>query len=166
MFTRHPLRGFLLVFIDERPGHGYDLVGRLEPFGFDRSNPGRIYRALHWLEEAGLAKPGWDVDGLGPARRIYTLTTAGRHALEMSTPALRRLAGELDDPALASYLVSRLRTLGTGRQEFEFTMEVRLSVRARDEEVARRKLQRTLDRPRALGADVRVEAAVRAASAG
>ena len=158
MGSRPPLRAYLLVLLHDRPGHGYGLLKRLEPFGFDRSNPGRIYRALRWLDDVGLVEPGWEVSGGGPARRIYALSPEGQHALEVTAPALRRLVNELDDPVLARYLLARLRAVATNKQAFEFTLQVRCWVQASDEEVARRKLLRTLDKRRPIGTDVWVEA--------
>ena len=151
---RKILRACLLLLLEERPGHGYDLLTRLEPLGFERSNPGRVYRALRWLENAGFVQPTWETTGVGPARRVYELSPAGRHALEISAPTLRRQAKNLED-RLSRYMLSRLRALSNNKQAFEFTVEAHLSVQAIDEASARRKLERAFGQPHVLDTDVR-----------
>lgn len=155
---RKILRACLLLLLEERPGHGYDLLTRLEPLGFERSNPGRVYRALRWLEGAGFVRPSWETTGVGPARRVYELSPPGRHALEISAPILRRQAKSLDDK-LARYVVGRLRVLANNKQVFEFTVEAQLSVQAMDEASARRKLERVFGQPHVLDNDVRTTGA-------
>ena len=151
---RKILRACLLLLLEERAGHGYDLLTRLEPLGFERSNPGRVYRALRWLENAGFVQPTWETTGVGPARRVYELSPSGRHALEISAPTLRRQAKSLDEK-LARYILGRLRALSNNKQAFEFTVEALLSVQAIDETSARRKLERAFGQPHLLDTDVR-----------
>lgn len=90
----HPkgfLRGCLLLLLKERPGHGYDLFVRLEPFGAVQGDPAFIYRELRWLEAAGLVKQRWVVTGRGPPRRVYRLTPSGESAVKRwSAAQLRR----------------------------------------------------------------------------
>ena len=151
---RKILRACLLLLLEERPGHGYDLLTRLEPLGFERSNPGRVYRALRWLENAGFVQPNWETTGVGPARRVYELSAAGRQALELAAPALRRQAKTMED-ALARYVLARLRVLAHHKQTFEFKVQAELSVQAMDETSARRKLERTFGPGHTFGTDVR-----------
>lgn len=84
------LRACLLLLLGERAGHGYDLHERLRPFGFDRTDPSRSYRALHWLERADLIEAHWETAGPGPARRVYQLTPRGTAALERSVHSLHQ----------------------------------------------------------------------------
>jgi len=156
---RKILRACLLLLLEERPGHGYDLLTRLEPLGFERSNPGRVYRALRWLESAGFVRPSWETTGVGPARRVYELSASGRHALEISAPTLRRQAKSVDDQ-LARYILGRLRVLSNNKQAFSFTVEAELSVQAIDEPSARRKLERAFGQPHVLDNDVRTTGGV------
>lgn len=151
---RKILRACLLLLLEERPGHGYDLLTRLEPLGFERSNPGRVYRALRWLENAGFVQPTWETTGVGPARRVYELTPAGRHGLEVAAPRLRRQAKLLEE-GLSRYVLSRLRALSHNKHAFEFTVEAHLSVQAVDETSARRKLERAFGQPHVVDTDVR-----------
>lgn len=148
------IRACLLLLLDEAPGHGYDLLTRLEPMGFDRSNPGRIYRALRWLETAGFVEPNWETTGVGPARRVFEVTPAGRHAIELTGARLRKEAKALDD-GVGRYVLGRLRTLAKQTQAFTVNVQAVLSVQASDEEAARRKVERALGRSRAVDGDVR-----------
>ncbi len=90
----HPkgfLRGCLLLLLKERPGHGYDLFVRLEPFGVVQGDPAFIYREVRWLEGAGLVRQRWEITERGPARRVYRLTSAGERAVKRwSAAQLRR----------------------------------------------------------------------------
>ncbi len=91
----HPralLRPCLLLLLAERPGHGYDLVERLKPFGFDWGGPGPLYQTLRRLEETGLVVSTWDASAAGPARRTYELTDEGWEALASSAEGLERLS--------------------------------------------------------------------------
>lgn len=75
----------LLLLLLERPGHGYDLAGRLASDGFrswSGTGTGPVYRQLERLQEAGLVASTLDVTALsGPRRRIYHLTPTGADAL-------------------------------------------------------------------------------------
>ena len=78
---RNFLRACLLLLLREEPAHGYELMERLTAFGYDRSDPGAIYRTLRALEEARLVHSAWEPSGTGPDRRIYELTRPGMESL-------------------------------------------------------------------------------------
>jgi PadR family transcriptional regulator PadR len=82
------VRPALLLLLLEQPAHGYELLERLRPFGFQRADPGGLYRNLRALEDAGLVHSAWEQSTAGPDRRIYTLTRAGREALHTHAKAL------------------------------------------------------------------------------
>lgn len=82
------LRACLLLLLREQPAHGYELLERLQPFGFDRSDPGGLYRTLRGLEEEGLVRSSWEASQAGPDRRIYELTRAGMETLHRQAKAL------------------------------------------------------------------------------
>lgn len=82
------LRPCLLLLLREEPAHGYELLERLRPFGFERSDPGGLYRALRALEQEGLVHSAWEPSELGPERRIYAITRAGMEELHRSARAL------------------------------------------------------------------------------
>jgi PadR family transcriptional regulator, regulatory protein PadR len=81
----------LLVLLHERPRHGYDLLEHIPALVGEGADVdlGNLYRLLRGLEAEGLVSSRWDVDGSGPARRIYTLTPAGARLLQAWTTALR-----------------------------------------------------------------------------
>lgn len=81
------VRGLLLAALLDGPGHGYELMRRLEDRagGRWRPSPGSVYPLLQLLEDEGLAR-GADSEG----RKIYELTEAGRAQADESR--LRDLA--------------------------------------------------------------------------
>ena len=90
------LRPCLLLLLHESPAHGYDLRERLRPLGFSRDDPGRLYRALRNLEEAGLVRSTWQSSTGGPDRRMYELTAAGEERLRDAAEELTAMHSILD----------------------------------------------------------------------
>ena len=90
------LRPCLLLLLREQPAHGYELLDRLAPLGFARSDPGGLYRTLRALEEEGLVRSAWERSSGGPDRRIYQLTRAGMEELHSSAKALAATNDALD----------------------------------------------------------------------
>jgi PadR family transcriptional regulator PadR len=74
----------ILLLLAEEPGHGYQLVERLKPFGFELRGPGVVYRELRALEGSGLARSKWSAPKTGPIPRVYELTAAGHRALDQA----------------------------------------------------------------------------------
>lgn len=77
MLTAH-----LLAMLKDWSGYGYELAQRLEEAGFGRYNTGSLYRMLRQMEGLGLISSLWDTSAGGPARRMYSLTRAGRLFLD------------------------------------------------------------------------------------
>ncbi len=96
------MRPCLLLLLREQPAHGYDLLERLRPLGFNRDDPGRLYRALRALETDGLVRSVWEKSSSGPDRRMYELTREGMETLHESVTALK-LTSELLDVFLSRY---------------------------------------------------------------
>jgi PadR family transcriptional regulator PadR len=90
------LRPCLLLLLHESPAHGYELRERLRPLGFNRDDPGRLYRALRALEAAGLVRSAWQSSSGGPDRRTYQLTRAGEERLYAAAAELRSMHTILD----------------------------------------------------------------------
>lgn len=84
---RNLLRACVLLLLREQPGHGYDLLQRLAPFGCG-DDPGRLYRALRALEREGLVHSTWEASPTGPDRRIYEPTRPGMEHLHRSATAI------------------------------------------------------------------------------
>ena len=72
------LQLLILVLLEERARHGYEIIKALEEHtsGFYAPSPGVIYPALTYLEEIGHASVA--VDG---SKKLYSLTLAGREYL-------------------------------------------------------------------------------------
>ena len=83
------LQPFLLLALEQWQSHGYELIRRMSAFGFETLDRGSVYRTLRQLEKDGLVVSGWDTSKDGPARRLYTLTDAGRAYLEACAASLR-----------------------------------------------------------------------------
>ena len=95
MQPRSWLQPFLLLALEQWQSHGYELIRRMSAFGFEALDRGSVYRTLRQLEKDGLVVSGWDTSKDGPARRLYSLTEAGRVYLEH----LRGVAARLPDDA-------------------------------------------------------------------
>lgn len=93
---RNFLRPCILLLLREQPAHGYDLLERMRPLGFQRDDPGRLYRALRALEQDGFVHSAWERSGTGPDRRIYELSRAGVEELHRSSRALAEASDLLD----------------------------------------------------------------------
>ena len=96
MLPKNFLRPCLLLLLREQPAHGYELLERLRALGFDRDDPGRLYRALRALEGEGLVRSSWERSESGPDRRTYELTRPGMEHLHESAAALEATRGLLD----------------------------------------------------------------------
>jgi DNA-binding PadR family transcriptional regulator len=72
---RGDIRTALLVALSDGPGHGYELITRLEEKsdGAWRPSPGSVYPTLQLFEDEGLVRSE-ERDG----KRVYALTDAGR----------------------------------------------------------------------------------------
>lgn len=90
------LQPFLLLSLDKWQIHGYELMHRLTSFGFEALDRGSVYRTLRQLEEDGLVSSAWDTSTQGPARRLYSLTDAGRNYLTVWASAFRGYQSMLD----------------------------------------------------------------------
>ncbi|RLC55973.1 MAG: poly-beta-hydroxybutyrate-responsive repressor [Chloroflexi bacterium] len=77
------LSSSLLAFLRRSNAYGYSLVQELTKAGlpgFDRTT---VYRTLRQLEKTGLVSSFWDTSDSGPAKRRYSLTTAGETFLNL-----------------------------------------------------------------------------------
>lgn len=67
----------LLAFLRNWNAYGYQLSQQLNEAGLPAFDSGTVYRTLRQLEKSGLVSSFWDTSESGPARRMYSLTTAG-----------------------------------------------------------------------------------------
>lgn len=59
------------------PQHGYALISALRARGFVKAQGGTLYPLLRTMEEDGLVESRWEVDGSGPARKVFHATDRG-----------------------------------------------------------------------------------------
>ena len=84
---RGDIRTAVLAILVEEPGHGYDVIQRLEEKteGAWRPSPGSVYPTLQLLEDEGLVR-SVERDG----KRVYEITDQGR---EPKRPNASKTAG-------------------------------------------------------------------------
>lgn len=75
---------FGLAMMEELAHHGYRIV------------PGTLYPLLHGLEESGLLRSALK-NAAGRRRRVYTITAAGKKALEKAKSKVDELHHELHE---------------------------------------------------------------------
>ncbi len=80
----------LLAFLKGCSAYGYQLSQQLSEAGLPQSDSGTVYRSLRQLEGSGFVSSFWDTSDQGPARRMYSLTTAGELFLRTWIEALNR----------------------------------------------------------------------------
>lgn len=80
----------LLLLLEQSPAHGYTLLRRLAEFDQDFLAPTVVYRELREMESRGWVSSTWDEEeALGPPRRVYALTEAGREVLRFGLTQIR-----------------------------------------------------------------------------
>ncbi|MDA1004588.1 MAG: helix-turn-helix transcriptional regulator [Chloroflexi bacterium] len=67
----------VLAFLRTSSAYGYQLTRMLEEAGLPDFDSGSVYRTLRQLERSGKVSSFWDTSESGPARRMYTMTSAG-----------------------------------------------------------------------------------------
>jgi DNA-binding PadR family transcriptional regulator len=90
------MRTCLLLLLLEGPSHGYELLQEVQLLGLDSADAGGIYRSLRAMAHDELVTAWWEPSELGPARRTYLLTDAGRQALDVAVETAQRTARQLD----------------------------------------------------------------------
>jgi poly-beta-hydroxybutyrate-responsive repressor len=85
---RDMLIPYVLLAVSLQRAHGYLIEEYLRNLGFLSLEMSTLYRTLRQLEKDGLLHSGWEPGPSGPARRVYTLTDAGRAWLDAWAGAL------------------------------------------------------------------------------
>lgn len=84
------------MLLREESSYGYDLMERLEEFGFEEINSGTLYRALRQMEKEGLCESEWETSKGGPARRRYSVTEVGEEYLAAWAEGCKKYQQVLD----------------------------------------------------------------------
>ena len=90
-------RACILLLLQERPAHGYDILDRLAWFGFDSGDSGWMYRTLRAYEREAVLESTWQISASGPPRRVYRLTLDGRDLLDAWAGSLRASKRGIDE---------------------------------------------------------------------
>jgi PadR family transcriptional regulator, regulatory protein PadR len=89
------IRIHVLIHASHEPIFGLAMMEELRHHGY-RTGPGTLYPLLHGMERSGLLKS--ELKNLtGRRRRVYTITTAGRKALEKAGDKVDELHHELHE---------------------------------------------------------------------
>jgi PadR family transcriptional regulator, regulatory protein PadR len=80
----------ILLSLREWNSYGYELMERAAAFGFEAMNPGTLYRTLRQMEKDGIVESTWETSRGGPARRMYSITDAGRAYLDFWARSLEQ----------------------------------------------------------------------------
>ena len=91
------LEGCILAVLGQRETYGYEISQQLERFGFGKIAEGTIYPLLLRLEKNGLAEALYRQSEVGPRRKYYRLTAAGREELAAFIQNYRALRGAVDN---------------------------------------------------------------------
>ncbi|MFF2550406.1 PadR family transcriptional regulator [Nocardia sp. NPDC058058] len=93
-FGTGELRLALLALIAEQPGHGYELMSRLEKRcgGAYRPSAGAVYPTLQQLDDEGLAT--LEIDS---GRKVFHISPAGRTEVDQHREAIARIWARADE---------------------------------------------------------------------
>ncbi len=87
----------ILLSLREWNSYGYELMERAAAFGFEAMNPGTLYRTLRQMEKEGIVESSWETSRGGPARRMYSITDAGRAYLDFWAKSLEQYQKTMDN---------------------------------------------------------------------
>jgi len=90
------LEGCTLALLDAEDTYGYSVVERLQESGFSDVREATVYPILKRLEQKGMLKFKHHRSELGPPRKVYSLTQAGRAALADFTGSWQRIKSVVD----------------------------------------------------------------------
>lgn len=99
LFNEKLFQPAMLLFISQKPTHGYELIQSLSKSGFTENEiePATVYRNLRRMEESGFLKSCWDTEGHGPARRLYEITADGFGQLKAWGDLLKKRKEKLEE---------------------------------------------------------------------
>src|SRR5918999_396449 len=87
----------VLLALREWNSYGYELMERAAAFGFEAMNPGTLYRTLRQMEKEGIVESTWETSRGGPARRMYTITDAGKAYIDFWAKSLEQYQQTMDN---------------------------------------------------------------------
>lgn len=75
------LEGCILGILSRGESYGYEIILKLQEYGFEDIKEGTLYPLLLRLEKKGLLTAVFKPNPLGPKRKYYTLTSEGNQEL-------------------------------------------------------------------------------------
>lgn len=93
--SRGDIGSLVLAVLAEGKCHGYAVAREVERRSADvlMLREGSLYPALRVLEADGLIVGEWEESTVGPARRVYSITSKGQAELEKRTREWRTYVG-------------------------------------------------------------------------
>src|SRR5215218_2430471 len=85
-----------LVLLHEESSYGYELMERLEDFGFEEIRAQTLYRILRQMENEGLCHSELEAPRGAPARRMYSITEDGEAYLAAWAEACKQYQNVMD----------------------------------------------------------------------
>jgi PadR family transcriptional regulator PadR len=105
------LEGIVLAIIAAAPAYGYDITARLREQGFTDLAEGTVYALLVRIEKRGFVDVEKVPSELGPPRKVYSLSAAGREYLNEFWETWAFLVDHID-----TLRTDTLRTDTTGKE--------------------------------------------------
>ncbi len=93
---RGTLEYCVLALLAHERLYGLDIARRLTADGLLMSSEGTLYPLLARLRKAGWVETAWEESQVGPPRRYYAVTPAGRDALALFTATWRPFRDAVD----------------------------------------------------------------------
>ncbi len=78
---RGTLEGCIVKIISDEETYGYEIISRLQDYGFDDVREGTTYPILVRLERKKIITSKYKESPLGPKRKYYFLTETGKEFL-------------------------------------------------------------------------------------
>lgn len=90
------LEGCILKIISKEVTYGYEIVLKLQDFGFTEVKEGTIYPLLVRLEKKGMLTSEFKKSPLGPSRKYYALAEEGELYLQAFTQSWNEVANKVN----------------------------------------------------------------------
>lgn len=90
------LEGCILKIIEQEETYGYEIVNRLQEYGFSEAKEGTLYPLLLRLEKKKLIRGSFKESPLGPKRKYYTLTDEGKKSIAQFDTAWQEVKRSVD----------------------------------------------------------------------
>lgn len=91
------LEGCILKIIGQHETYGYEIVAKLQAYGFTDVKEGTLYPLLLRLEKKELIKAMFKESPLGPKRKYYSLTVEGKAYVEQFYLVWKEVADSVEN---------------------------------------------------------------------